>query len=153
MTKIRENIKTHASHYRKDLSLFFDALDTNSFTEYKQILKGVNQSNILKVFPIWLANLTELNSVLPLEKDLFDLVGFNNPKEKIEELFPRSETTIQLSENQELIYKNIAENPHVTLDDLAEKISVASHKILPVILELELLGKVKSYSGRQFLAI
>lgn len=86
-------------------------------------------------------------------KDLFDLVGFNNPKEKIEELFPRSETTIQLSENQELIYKNIAENPHVTLDDLAEKISVASHKILPVILELELLGKVKSYSGRQFLAI
>lgn len=86
-------------------------------------------------------------------KDLFDLVGFNDQKEKIEELFPHSKITIQLSENQELIYKSIAENPHVTLDDLAEKISVASHRLLPVILELELLGKVKSFSGRQFLAI
>ena len=86
-------------------------------------------------------------------KDLLDLVGFNDPKEKIEELFPHSEISIQLSESQELIYQNIAANPHISLDDLAEKISVASHKILPVILELELLGKVKSFSGRQFLAI
>ncbi len=86
-------------------------------------------------------------------KDLLDLLGFNDPKEKIEELFPHSKITVQLSENQELIYKNIAENPHISLDDLAEKISVSSHKLLPVILELELLGKVKSFSGRQFVAM
>jgi DNA processing protein len=86
-------------------------------------------------------------------KDLLNLVGFNDPKDKMEELFPYSETSIQLSENQELIYQNIAANPHVSLDDLADIISVASHKILPVILELELLGKVKSFSGRQFVAI
>ena len=86
-------------------------------------------------------------------KDLLDLLGFNDPKEKIEELFPHSKTTIQLSENQELIYKNIAENPHISLDDLAEKMLVSSHKLLPVILELELLGKVKSFSGRQFVAM
>lgn len=85
--------------------------------------------------------------------DLLDLVGFNQPTEKNGELFPHSQTTIQMSKNQELIYKNIAENPHVTLDDLAEKISVSSHKILPIILELELLGKIKSFSGRQFIAI
>lgn len=86
-------------------------------------------------------------------KDLLDLLGLNDPKEKIEELFPHSKTTVQLSENQELIYKQIIENPHITLDDLAEKISVSSHKLLPVILELELLGKVKSFSGRQFIAL
>ncbi len=86
-------------------------------------------------------------------KDLLDLAGFNDPKEKNAELFPQSQITIQLSESQELIFRKIAENPHITLDDLAEKISLASHKILPIILELELLGKVKSFSGRQFLAI
>lgn len=86
-------------------------------------------------------------------KDLLDLIGFNDSREIIGELFPHSTVTIQLSENQELIYRSIRENPHVTLDDLAEKISFPSHKLLPVILELELLGKVKSFSGRQFLAI
>jgi len=86
-------------------------------------------------------------------KDLLDLIGLNAPKEKIEELFPYSKATIQLSETQELIYRNIAKNPHISLDDLAEKIAVPAHKILPVILELELLGRVKSFSGRQFIAI
>ncbi|KMQ69863.1 DNA processing protein DprA [Chryseobacterium sp. FH2] len=86
-------------------------------------------------------------------KDLTDLLGFNNPKDKIEELFPQSENTIQLSDNQELIYKSIFNNPQISLDDLTDKIALPSHKILPIILELELLGKVKSFSGRQFLAI
>ena len=86
-------------------------------------------------------------------KDLLDLIGFTKPTEKIDELFPSNQSTIQLSENQELIYENIKSNPHISLDDLAEKIGIHSYKILPVILELELLGKVKSFSGRQFIAI
>lgn len=86
-------------------------------------------------------------------KDLVGLLGFNNPKEKIEELFPHSETTIQLSEIQQIIHQSIKENPKISLDDLAQEIAISSHKILPIILELELLGKVKSFSGRQFMAI
>lgn len=72
--KIHNNISRMAQVNRKDLILFNDALETNSFTEYKEILKQVDQKKILQIFPIWLANLTELNAVLPLEKDLFDLV-------------------------------------------------------------------------------
>jgi len=93
------------------------------------------------------------SSAISTIKDLVDLLGFKAPSEKIEELFPHSEVAIQLSENQELIYKNIVDSPHITLDDLADKINLSSHKILPLILELELLGKVKSFSGRQFTAI
>ncbi len=37
-------------------------------------MSTVNYENILQVFPIWLANLSDLNSVLPLQKELFDLV-------------------------------------------------------------------------------
>lgn len=86
-------------------------------------------------------------------KDLVGMLGFNKPKEKIEELFPYSETTIQLTGNQEIIYHSIKQNPQISLDDLTQLISISPHKILPIILELELLGKVKSFSGRQFIAI
>lgn len=86
-------------------------------------------------------------------KDLIDLLGFNETSHKIEELFPSSEISMQLTENQEAIYNVIYENPNINLDDLIQKISLSSHKILPVILELELLGKIKSLSGRQFMAI
>ena len=72
--KILYNIKNNSHTFRKDIALFYDALDSNSFTKYKTILEEVNHQNILKVFPIWLANLSDLNSVLPLQKNLFDLV-------------------------------------------------------------------------------
>ncbi|ASW75233.1 DNA processing protein DprA [Chryseobacterium piperi] len=86
-------------------------------------------------------------------KTLILSLGFNQPKEKMEELFPPSPSTVQLSENQNIIYKYISENPQINLDELAEKISLSTHKILPIILELELLGKLKTLSGRQFIAI
>jgi len=92
-------------------------------------------------------------SAISTIKDLINSLDFNKSYHKTEELFPRSEETIQLTENQKVIYNSIIENPQITLDDLAQKISLPSYKILPVILELELLGKVKSYSGRQFAAI
>jgi DNA processing protein len=86
-------------------------------------------------------------------QDLINQIGFNSPKEKIEELFPYTETAIQLSENQESIYKIITSHPQISLNDLADKIDQPTHKILTTILELELLGKVKSLSGRQFVPI
>ncbi|WP_294307549.1 DNA-processing protein DprA [uncultured Chryseobacterium sp.] len=92
-------------------------------------------------------------SAISTVKDLVDDLGFNKPQAKTEELFPYSEITIQFTGNQKVVFDAIFENPHISLDDLADKIDLSSHKILPVILELELLGKVKSFSGRQFLVI
>lgn len=74
MLKIRKNIYANAGIFRKDLTLYYDALDSQNFTEYKRILDKVDHKKIVTVFPIWLANLSELNSILPLQKDLFDLV-------------------------------------------------------------------------------
>jgi DNA processing protein len=85
--------------------------------------------------------------------DLIDNLGFNNVKSKTEELFPRNEISIQLTENQEIIFNIILNNPQISLDDIVEKLNLSSHKILPIILELELLGKLKSFSGRQFMVI
>ncbi|WP_027381068.1 DNA-processing protein DprA [Chryseobacterium daeguense] len=92
-------------------------------------------------------------SAISTIKDLVENLGFNKAVTKNPELFPSYEIDIHLTENQELIFKTIFNNPQISLDDLAAKIGLSSHKILPVILELELLGKVKSFSGRQFMAI
>jgi DNA processing protein len=86
-------------------------------------------------------------------QDLINLIGFNSPKEKIEELFPKAKPAMQLSENQESIYNTIISYPQISLDDLANRIAQPTYKILTTILELELLGKVKSLSGRQFVSI
>ncbi|SFB84912.1 Superfamily I DNA and/or RNA helicase [Zunongwangia mangrovi] len=72
--KIASNITKSSIHYRKDISKFYDALDSSSFSVYKRILEDIDQSSVLKVFPVWLANLSDLNSILPLEENLFDLV-------------------------------------------------------------------------------
>ena len=92
-------------------------------------------------------------AAIPSVKGLIDSIGLNHSKGKVAELFPYSETNLQLTDTQESIYRSIKAHPQVSLDDLAEMISVPSYKILPIILELELLGKLKSFSGRQFMAI
>lgn len=72
--KIQHNIAKNSNKYRFDITTFYGALEADSFTRYKEILARVNHRNVLKVFPIWLANLSDLNTVLPLESDIFDLV-------------------------------------------------------------------------------
>ena len=72
--KIALNIKNNSHRYRNEISTFFDSLDTTSFSAYKRILQQVDFDHVLKAFPIWLANLSDLNAVLPLKKDCFDLV-------------------------------------------------------------------------------
>ncbi len=72
--KIDTQIIKYSNEYRNDLSLLYDVLDASSFTEGQEIGSKINYAHILKVFPVWLANLSDLNSVLPLQRDLFDLV-------------------------------------------------------------------------------
>ena len=49
---------------------------------------------------------------------------------------------------------NIIKNhPQITLDELSEIADVATYKILPLLLEIEILGYIKSFSGRQFQVI
>jgi DNA processing protein len=39
------------------------------------------------------------------------------------------------------------------LDELSEKVEIASYKILPDLLPLEISGYIKALSGRQYLAV
>lgn len=85
-------------------------------------------------------------SIKSLVKDL----KLKEPKEKIGELFTPSEPYFQLTESQKEIYHIIKENPLISLDEISEKLETPTFKILPILLEMEILGCVKTYSGRQF---
>ncbi|MGS0748001.1 DprA-like winged helix domain-containing protein [Halpernia sp. GG3] len=58
-----------------------------------------------------------------------------------------------LTASQEMVYNIIAQNHKISLDDLAQKLEQPAYKISGVILELELLGLLKSFSGKQFSVI
>lgn len=81
-------------------------------------------------------------------KDLIKDLGFKKNKEKRVELFPVSEPN--LTSEQMFIYEIIKKYPLISLDEISEKINLPTFKILPILLEIELLGSIKSFSGRQF---
>lgn len=86
-------------------------------------------------------------------KDLVKNLGINSQSNITGELFPTSEIRLQLTEDQENIYNIIKQNSFITLDELSEKADLPTYKILPIILELEISGYLKSFSGRQFQAL
>jgi AAA domain len=61
-------------NHRPYLQKLWEALKTNSGNEKEQYFKGVRFSKILQAMPIWLVNSAHVHQVLPLEKELFDLV-------------------------------------------------------------------------------
>lgn len=85
-------------------------------------------------------------------KDLTESLGFANSS-KTAELFPKSETRPALQDFEKKILEIVRAQPNISLDELAEKTENPAYKILPVLLNLEISGYVKAFSGRQYLAL
>lgn len=92
-------------------------------------------------------------NIISTIKSLIEQLGFKKSKEKMEELFPVESQMVTLTDPQQIIHKAVVEKPYISLDDLSEITDIPSHKLLPIILELELLGKLQAFSGRKFLAL
>lgn len=90
-----------------------------------------------------------ISTISDLVKDL----EISEIKEKTGTLFSFSEAKLQLTEIQSEILKIIQENTSISLDEISSKSLNPSHKILPILLELELSGYIKTLSGRQYTAI
>ncbi|PZU91591.1 MAG: DNA-protecting protein DprA [Chryseobacterium sp.] len=69
------------------------------------------------------------------------------------ELFPKEKLKIVLDsskvEHQKVLDIIINENT-ISLDDIAEKTDILHHKLLPILLDLEIYGCIKCLSGRQY---
>lgn len=81
--------------------------------------------------------------------DLLDQLGLNETEE-IAELFPKTKIPIPLTDYQHQILSIIRSMPNIGLDELAIKMELPTYKILPLLLELEISGYIRSFSGRQF---
>gem|GEM_PF-522076 len=69
----RITLETHILN-KEVLSDFLSALTAHSSSIQKERLGRLDFKVLLQLFPIWLVTTSEINSVLPLKKDLFDLV-------------------------------------------------------------------------------
>ncbi|MGA9212708.1 DNA-processing protein DprA [Kaistella sp.] len=84
---------------------------------------------------------------------LIEQLGFQNDPETIAELFPTSEIKVLLPEQQQNILTTLSKKIPLSLDDISQKLEIPTYKILPDLLQLEILGYLKALSGRQYLAI
>jgi len=72
--RLKDLNKNNISKYRKELAAYYEGLTATNFSESQRLIDSIEFHKVLKIFPLWLAHLSELNTVLPLQKELFDLV-------------------------------------------------------------------------------
>jgi superfamily I DNA and/or RNA helicase len=72
--KTNKTATRNASKNRTSLGNYSEALNASSFSESQAIIEKLDFSKILEIFPLWLAHLSELNTVFPQDKEIFDLV-------------------------------------------------------------------------------
>ncbi|MEP5339184.1 MAG: DEAD/DEAH box helicase [Algibacter sp.] len=72
--KTHKQSTDNAKKNRLALGGYYDALCAASFSESQKIIGALDFTKILEIFPLWLAHLSELNTVFPQAKEIFDLV-------------------------------------------------------------------------------
>lgn len=83
---------------------------------------------------------------------LADQLGFSKSA-TVGVLFPSSEVQIMLPENQQQLLAVLDRQAALSLDEICLKLDLPTYRVLPDLLQLELLGYVKALSGRQYLAL
>lgn len=60
--------------YRQDLQTFLQALKSKTGQQKEDLFQTVDFRRVLDALPIWVVNTADVNRVLPLQKELFDVV-------------------------------------------------------------------------------
>ena len=73
--QLHQQVKVRDSlyHNRQELKHFLKAIKARRDATQETLFKQIDFSVILKAFPIWLVNLSDIYHVLPLQKESFDL--------------------------------------------------------------------------------
>ncbi len=61
-------------NHRKLLKTFLNAIRARTGAKKENLFDEINLKTLLEIFPIWLVKLSDINRVLPLENELFDLL-------------------------------------------------------------------------------
>ncbi|WKS95357.1 DNA-processing protein DprA [Riemerella columbina] len=79
---------------------------------------------------------------------LLEDLGLGNQPPRLRELFPKP--LPELNEQQKSVYEIIKNKPQTSLDELAAQLHQNPVKLLPILLDLEILGVISTHSGRQY---
>jgi len=71
------NIYAVLTKNRWALRNFLNAIKARTSSRKEDLFDKINFNQLQTAFPVWLVSVTEISSVLPLQKDLFDLVIFD----------------------------------------------------------------------------
>ena len=72
--KFHDQLATTLRSHRSQLKSFLQALRARTAQRKESVFDTVNLTQLQRAFPVWLTSLSDVNSVLPLEKEMFDLV-------------------------------------------------------------------------------
>ena len=92
-------------------------------------------------------------AVISTISSLIEQLGFNKELEKTGNLFPSSEIKVLLPEHQQNLLNTLDKKIPLSLDEISQRLEIPTYKILPDLLQLEILGYVKALSGRQYLSL
>ena len=75
LTKVKEeNLKVLINKHRKSLQAFNKAIRSRTSKRQSEYFEEIEFKVLLSAFPVWLVSLSTLHKVLPLTKEMFDLV-------------------------------------------------------------------------------
>ncbi len=67
-------INTSLKKHRAVLNTFLKAISSRTGGKQEDLFNSIDFSILLQIFPVWLVNLSDIHKVLPLRKELFDVV-------------------------------------------------------------------------------
>lgn len=72
--KVEANLSKELAFNRKNLRTFYNVLKARTSQRQQRLFNELDFSTLLSYFPIWIIKLSDLYKILPLHKELFDLV-------------------------------------------------------------------------------
>jgi hypothetical protein len=70
----KNNLNTLVNQHRKSLQAFNQAIRSRTSSKQLALFEKIEYATLFAAFPIWLASLNSLHRVLPLNREMFDLV-------------------------------------------------------------------------------
>ncbi|QCX53006.1 DNA-processing protein DprA [Elizabethkingia sp. JS20170427COW] len=92
------------------------------------------------------------SAIVDIAKLITDL-GFQQTKEKQLDLFEDFKDYSKLDKDQKSVIEVIIKTPGIQLEELSEEIGIASYRLLPILLTLELETYIKTNSSKQYFPI
>lgn len=119
---------TYANQYNREVFALSGKM-TDKYSQGCNLLISQNKARIISSY-----------------QDILDELGDNQLKQPT--LFAPKE--VDLNEEMKPIYQIIEQYSPISLDDISEKLDIPPFKLLPMLLDLELVGYIKALSGRQY---